>query len=272
MSTFRRSRRLPHPRLLAVAVVLGGALLTAGACGNYQLALQGTATPAAGGALGVRQLPPGSPQPVVVDPAALAAAVQAAPPGAIANQIAAPAASPAQAGAPAPAASPALASAAPARPAIGDQPGGSAAAAAPATTATPTPTPRPASTAAAPRTATPMPSFTATPPRTTSAAPRASATPSPSPSPSPTQSRPTTVQVWLPEGVSDFMYAGRTLPVDQALAALAGSYDVIYFKPAGAAESIAYRPGIDSVPTLPNNTLVRIGMKKAMSFVMQLPQ
>ncbi len=261
---------LPHQlRLLAATATLAGALALTGACGNYQLALQGTATPTAGGALGVRQLPPASPQAVMVDPAALAA-VQAVTAGAVPAASAAPAA--------AAAAAPALAQVAPARPAIGDIPAGSAAAPVlPAATATATPTAR---TAAAPRTATPMPSFTApAAPRSTNGAtpPRATATqappsPSPSPSPTPSPARPTTVQVYLPEGVSDFMYAGRSLPADQALAALAGAYDVIYFKPAGAAESIAYRPGIDSIPTLPHNTLVRIGMKKAMSFVMQLPQ
>jgi hypothetical protein len=75
------------------------------------------------------------------------------------------------------------------------------------------------------------------------------------------------VQVALPAGVSDFRYVGATLPADQALAALAGQYDVVYFQSASG-DQVAYRPGLDAVPTLPTNTLVRIGMRRSMSFVM----
>ena len=74
------------------------------------------------------------------------------------------------------------------------------------------------------------------------------------------------MQVFLPQGTNDFLYVGPTQPLDKALAALAGGYEIVYF--AGANGQVAYRPGVDQVPTLPNNTLVRIAMKKPMSFVM----
>ena len=74
------------------------------------------------------------------------------------------------------------------------------------------------------------------------------------------------MQVYLPQGTSDFLYVGPAQPVDKALAALAGGYEIVYF--AGTNGHVAYRPGVDAAPVLPSNTLVRIGMKKPMSFVM----
>ncbi|MBI2760213.1 MAG: hypothetical protein HYX51_02160 [Chloroflexi bacterium] len=252
-------------QLRAAALVLGIAVLPSAACG-YQLALQPTTTPA-GGPLGVRQITPQAKQ---VDPAALVA--QAAPAQAQPNAPLIAAAAPA---------APAAVQVTPARPALSlttepasvraapsDQPAPTQSAA----VAPPTVPSRTNSQTLTPATATPMPSFTvAAPTRTPTATPtprptEAPRTATPAPAASPRPGGP--VQVSLVAGTNDFLYVGATLPADRALASLAGFYDVIYFKPAGSAEQVAYRPGIDAVPTLPNNTLVRIGMKRAMSFVM----
>jgi hypothetical protein len=108
-------------------------------------------------------------------------------------------------------------------------------------------------TVAAPR----VPTVAATPAVAITATATATGTPRP----------PTSVQVFLPAGTSDFLYVGAAMPVDRALAALAGNYDIVYFTPAGGTQ-VAYRPGDPVPPVLPTNTLVRIGMKKAMSFTM----
>jgi hypothetical protein len=253
----------------AALLLVAGALLPLG-CTGYQLALQPSATPP--GALGVRQLPQ---QPQPVDPAAIVASLAQPGAGASAPQPAssAPAAAAQVAGAPATAAGPAAALAAP------------TITARPPTTASSSPAqnPSPAAVNGAPAAstspvapltgATPLPSFTMTP--TPSATPAVTRTPTPTATPVSTAAatpRPAApVQVYLPAGVSDFLYVGATMPADRALAALAGQFDILYFKPTGATEQVAYRPGIDAVPTLPNNTLVRIGMKKAMSLTMYPP-
>jgi hypothetical protein len=288
MTTMPDSRRLPtftrRFQLRAAALVLGIAVLPSAACG-YQLALQPTTTPAAG-PLGVRQITPQAKQ---VDPAALVA--QAAPVAPAQGENVAQAA-PAQAqpnaplvaaAAPAAPAAPAPVQATPARPALSltaepasvraassDQPAPTQS----AQVAPPTVPSRTNSQTLTQATATPMPSFTVTAPtRTPTATPTArpteaprTTTPTPTATAAPRSNSP--VQVSLVAGTNDFLYVGATMPADRALSSLAGFYDVIYFKPAGSAEQVAYRPGIDAVPTLPANTLVRIGMKRAMSFVM----
>jgi hypothetical protein len=79
------------------------------------------------------------------------------------------------------------------------------------------------------------------------------------------------VLVSLPAGTSDFLYVGASMPVDRALAALGGNFDILYFTPAGGSAQVAYRPGDPSPPLLTTNTLVRIGMRKPMSFSMTRP-
>jgi hypothetical protein len=79
------------------------------------------------------------------------------------------------------------------------------------------------------------------------------------------------VQVYLPAGTSDFLYVGASMPADKALAALSGQYDIVYFASTGGVQA-AYRPGDPAPPMLNTNTLVRIGMKKAMSFTMYPPR
>lgn len=243
----------------AVPFLVAGALLMAG-CG-YQIALQPSPTP---GALGVRQIAGLSqPQPTasaqVELAAVLAQAVQAAP-ALVAAQGAAQTQT-ASAPAPAPA---------PARGTLSLEPisaGNSAVtlprAATVAAPAVPTasPTMSPSTPSATPRAIATATSAPATLTHTPPAAPTASATPRPSP-----------VQVFLAEGNNDFLYVGPTLPVDQALAALAGMYTVVSFRPAGATTQVTYRPGLDPVPVLPQNTLVHIGMKRATSFVMYPPR
>jgi hypothetical protein len=246
-------------RLFAAALPLAlGALLTAG-CG-YQIALQPSPTP---GALGVRRIaglsqPQATPSASADLAAVLAQAVQAAP-ALVAAQGAA--AQTQSASAPAPVA-------APARGALSLEPinAGSGlttlprvapptaapTAAPPVVSATPSATPERPAVSATP---------SAPPPRTPTAVPTAGATPRPSP-----------VQVFLAEGNNDFLYVGPTLPVDQALAALAGLYTAVSFLPAGATTQVTYRPGLDPAPVLPQNTLVHIGMKRATSFVMYPPR
>lgn len=243
----------------AVPLLVVGALLMAG-CG-YQIALQPSPTP---GALGVRQIAGLSqPQPTasaqVELAAVLAQAVQAAP-ALVAAQGAAQTQT-ASAPAPAPA---------PARGTLSLEPisAGNGAVTLPraATVAAPavptaSPTMSPSTPSATPRAIATATSAPATLTHTPTAAPTASATPRPSP-----------VQVFLAEGNNDFLYVGPTLPVDQALAALAGMYTVVSFRPAGATTQVTYRPGLDPVPVLPQNTLVHIGMKRATSFVMYPPR
>lgn len=259
-------------RVRGVALVVIAAALQTG-CAGYQLALQPTATP---GPLGVRQLPP---QQQTIDPAAAAAMVAQAA-GIAPAQVQSASSAPAQT-------SPQVA-------AQTDATGAAAALAAPPITARP-PASSPAQTAptvngAVPSasstsvsqpaaTATAMPSFTATPSGTSSAAPTAprlpsataTATATASPTATATPRPSASVQVFLPAGTSDFLYVGATMPVDRALASLAGNYDIVYFSPAGGGAQVAYRPGDPAPATLGTNTLVRIGMKKAMSFVMTRP-
>lgn len=244
----------------AALLVAAGALLAAG-CG-YQIALQPSPTP---GALGVRRIAGLSqPQPTPSMQAELAAvlaqAVQAAPAVVAAQGTAA---QPQSAAASAPVAAPARgalslepisvgsgATALPRAVTVTAAPTATASVAAPTTSVTPE---RPA----APMT----PSVTATSTRTPAAVPTASATPRSSP-----------VQVFLAEGNNDFLYVGPTLPLDQALAALAGLYTAVSFRPEGASAQVTYRPGLDPVPMLPHNTLVHIGMRRAMTFVMYPPR
>ncbi len=128
----------------------------------------------------------------------------------------------------------------------------------------PLPSYTPTTTAVAPMRATATPSAprravetTPAPTAAATVAPMAASTPKPSTGP---------VQVFLPQGANDFLYVGPTQAVDKALAGLAGGYEIVYF--AGTSGQVAYRPGLDAAPVLPNNTLVRIAMKKPMSFVM----
>jgi hypothetical protein len=279
-------RRLRVP---AAAVVMAAAVILTGAC-DYQVALQPTGTP---GPLGVRQVP-GRP----VDPASLISQVAQAALGApnsttpadtTPTMVSAPASSTgappsaAPAISPPPAAPAALSVAAPAS--TGGSSSPSQAAAPPAVSGAPAPTRVPAAptlpplaTVLPPGSGTPLPSYTATAQPAASAFPRATESPvrstetpaaTPSPSASPKPSGP--VQVYLPKGTDDFLYVGPTMPVDQALAPLAGQYEVLYFTPAGGS-LVSYRPGVDAPPILPTNTLVRIGMKTSMSFVMTPPR
>ncbi len=253
------ARRLPAAAFMLTA----GALLTVG-CG-YKIALQPSPTP---GALGVRQIAGLSqPQPTASAQAELAAvlaqAVQAAPALVAAQGTAAQSQS---ASAPAPPAT----AAAPARSAFSLEPisAGSGATTLPrAATAT-----VPAAPAASPAATPPTP--TATPRAVPSATPAPSAAPTRTPTATPTASatRPSPVQVFLAEGNNDFLYVGPTLPLDQALAPLAGLYTAVSFLPAEATAQVTYRPGLDPVPVLPQNTLVHIGMKRATSFVMYPPR
>jgi hypothetical protein len=244
----------------ATLLLVAGALLVAG-CG-YQIALQPSPTP---GALGVRQIAGLSqPQPTasaqVELAAVLAQAVQAAP-----ALVAAQGAAQTQtASAPAPAPAPARGTLSLEPISAGNGavtlPRATTAGAAIVPTASPTVSPpAPSATPRAVATAISAPAATLTP--TPPAAPTASATPRPSP-----------VQVLLAEGNNDFLYVGPTLPVDQALAALAGMYTVVSFRPAGATTQVTYRPGLDPVPVLPQNTLVHIGMKRTTTFVMYPPR
>jgi hypothetical protein len=120
-----------------------------------------------------------------------------------------------------------------------------------------------------------MPSYTVTvspPTRTATAQPAATPSPAATASPTATQKPTGPVQVYLPQGMSDFIYSGPTLPADRALAAIGGLYEIIYFTPAGSTSLVAYRPGVDPVPpALPSNTLVRISMKRAANLVMRPP-
>lgn len=250
---------LAHCSLPTAALLLAaGALLTVG-CG-YQIALQPSPTP---GALGVRRIAGLSqPQPTPSAQAdlalVLAQAVQAAP-----ALVAAPgtAAQSQSASAPAPVA-------APARGTLSLEPisAGSGLTALPRVAPTTTPTVAAPPAAASPPSPTPeRPVVAATPSATATRTPTAVPTPSATPRPSP-------VQVFLAEGNNDFLYVGPTLPVDQALAPLAGLYTAVTFLPAGATTQITYRPGLDPAPMLPQNTLVHIGMKRATSFVMYPPR
>lgn len=249
-----------HFRPLTAVLLAAGALLTAG-CG-YQIALQPSPTP---GALGVRQIAglshPQPTAPAQVELAAvLAQAVQAAPALVAAQGAAQTQTASAPAPAPAPARGPLSLESMSAGSSAVTLPRAATAVAPAVPTASPTMSPSvPSTTPRAISTTTSAPMATLTP--TLTAAPTASAPPRPSP-----------VQVFLAEGNNDFLYVGPTLPVDQALAALAGMYTVVSFRPAGAIAQVTYRPGLDPVPVLPQNTLVHIGMKRATSFVMYPPR
>lgn len=262
----RRLRPAGMAALLAV-----GALLNAG-CG-YQIALQPTPTPA--GALGVRQIPG---QTQAVDPATVIAQIAGGAAGTAAS-------SPAQA-APAVAGSAsvpdtgstAAAAAATAAPVFPRASGGGSSSpvqAPPAVNAAPAASAPPAAPPALPPLAgSPLPSFTATStprPTTAPSQPAASATPAATPSAAATRGLNAPVQVYLPQGTNDFLYVGPTQPVDKALASVAGLYDMVWFKPAGAGEQVAYKPGTSPVPLLSTNTLVRIGMKQGASYTMYPP-
>lgn len=275
-ATLTHPSRLALPRRLraagAVMLLMAGALLPMG-CG-YQLALQPTPTPA--GPLGVRQIPG---QAQTIDPGAVIAQLAGGVTGSAATQPATAAAAgglaPAAAAA-APAMSSAGAAAAPANPA----PAPSFPRTSTAGSSSPPQAALPPAVNAAPAAAgttqaalpplagTPLPSYTTTAtPRATAGA-RQGLTNTPTATPAPAATRRAATQVYLPQGTSDFLYVGPTLPVDKALAALAGQYDMVWFTPAGASGQAAYKPGAPAAPILSTNTLVRIGMKQGMSFVM----
>ena len=62
--------------------------------------------------------------------------------------------------------------------------------------------------------------------------------------------------------MNNFIYVGPTVRVDQALASVVGKVEVVYFAPADAQGTVAWKPG-EPAPVLPENTPVRIGMKPA---------
>ena len=110
-------------------------------------------------------------------------------------------------------------------------------------TSTPTPTPTPAPTQAPTTAPTQAPTQVPTQP----------------PTPAPTQKpAPAPVSVYLHDGMNTFVYVGPSLPANQALARLAGTYDAVYF---GGGQTQIYRPGIDAPGVIANGTVVSINIK-----------
>ncbi len=58
--------------------------------------------------------------------------------------------------------------------------------------------------------------------------------------------------------MNTFVYVGPSLPANQALARLAGTYDAVYF---GSGQAQIYRPGIDSPGVIANGSVVSINIK-----------
>lgn len=129
---------------------------------------------------------------------------------------------------------------------------------------TPAETPRATATPAPTETATPAetPRATAVPPTSTPTTPgvrvgQATATPAATATPVVPLSRPVT----LPAGRSAFLYLGLSLPVDDALAALAGKYTAAEWKPATSPAILQYRPGVSTNrPVLTTGSIVVIDL------------
>lgn len=276
-------------------VLIAAALLSTG-CG-YQVALQPTATP--GGPLGVRQVASLGGNPTAIATIAEAAAVTGTAAAGVAVAVSSlPGVSPAATGGgSAPAATSSggggtgtagtsVAAIAPAAVAVaaptvsgGSVPSSgssSPAQGAPpvAVNAAPTAEPSPATATARPSRppfATPPASFTEAPvvrvtAIATAARPPASVTATAAAATGP-------VQVYLPQGSSQFRYVGPTQPADRALASLAGQYDMVTFAAPDGGNLIYYRPGVDPIaPLLAHNTLSTITMKRSTAFTMQPPR
>lgn len=211
-------------------------------------------------------VPPAAGAPVDAPQAAGAPAVAAAPaPGS------APAAS---VSAPAAVAAPGVSYAAPA--AVPSSPSQASSATQPPASATPTASASTTSTASrsasfssAPNTRPANPAHTnaATPTPAPTQAPTTAPTQAPPPTQAPTQPptsvptqkpAPAPVSVYLHDGMNTFVYVGPSLPANQALARLAGTYDTVYF---GSGQTQIYRPGIDAPGVIASGSVVSINIK-----------